>query len=125
METTDPGASTVLFDADCALCRSLAELAGRRANGAVAFRSWQDFQVSSEARERLDEDELAKPADKLRVLVGATMLEGERAWAHLLATHPDLGGLSWLAERLGLEHGASRTLAKTGDLLRRLCWRCP
>lgn len=119
------GAGTVLFDADCPLCRSLAELAGRRSAGAIAFRSWQDFQASSVASPEVTAEELAKPATSLKVLVGATLLEGEHAWGYLLETHPDLGGLSWMAERLGLAKATARVMARSGDLLRRLCGRCP
>jgi len=114
----------VLFDADCGFCRSLAELAARRAAGALSFISWQEFQVSDAARQGLPPEQLARPADRLRVYAEGALVEGESAWAFLLERHRDLAGLDWLAARLGLTRETAKVLNRSGELLRRLCSRC-
>ena len=108
----------VLFDADCPLCRSLAELAGRRTGGALRFAPWQ------EARAMLGAEEQTRPADKLRVLTGGRLLEGEGAWTFLLEHYEGLAGLGWLAGKLGIAKETARVMAGSAGLLRRMCRRC-
>jgi hypothetical protein len=116
----------VLFDEDCALCRQLAAQAGRRTAPGTAFRGWQSFTSSVESRERLPEASRGLPASELRVLCDdGGLLEGVDAWAYLVAQHPDLRGLDWLARRLGLVREAAAALRGAGALLRALCPRCP
>lgn len=116
----------VLFDEDCALCRQLAAHAGRRAAPGTSFRGWQSFASSAEGRHRLPEASRSLPATELRVLCDeGGLLEGVDAWAYLVAQHPDLRGLDWLARRLGLVREAAAALRGAGSLLRSLCPRCP
>ena len=114
----------VLFDAGCKLCISLADHARRRADGGLRFESWQDFQRAAEGDARLPIGSKTLPADRLRVLDGAALLEGEAAWAFLLANYRDLGSLNWLAAKVGLHPQLARVAASTGDWARRLCRRC-
>jgi len=114
----------VLFDADCKLCISLADHARRRADGGLRFESWQDFHLAAEGDARLPSASKTMPADRLRVLDGATLLEGEAAWSFLLANYRDLGGLNWLAAKVGLHPQLARVAASTGEWARRWCRRC-
>lgn len=120
----------LLFDAACPVCRLLAELAARRADGQLEFRSWQEFaadpgveggpQASPSTGERA-----APKADRLRLWDGKSLLEGDQAWEELLTLHPDLKALNWLAAKLGLQRPATaKILARSGETLRRLCRRC-
>jgi hypothetical protein len=119
-----PGPAEVLYDAACAPCRQLAELAARRAGGALGFASWQEFR-GSEAARGLPESVRAAEADELRVWTGGELVAGRAAWALLVERHPDLAGLAWLARRLGLASSTpGAALESAGALLRRLCRRC-
>ncbi len=113
---------TVLFDRDCPLCRSLAEFASGRTGGGLRFQAWQEFQASGDA-EALNAQGL--PADRLRVLTGGKLLEGEGAWGYLLASYKDLAALNWLAAKLGLLRTTARVMDRSGGFLRKLCLRCP
>lgn len=115
---------TLLFDADCPLCRNLAELSVRRVGPALHAVSWQTFCLSADAVAQLPAATRDRPADQLRVWTGQELVEGEGAWAFLLAQHPDLSALQWLAARLGLSAEVGRALMRSGALLRRLCRRC-
>ncbi len=110
----------VLFDGDCPLCRSLAELAGQRTDGALKFAPWQEARLTL----GLAAEAQAQPADKLRVLTGGALLEGEGAWAFLLERYEGLSALGWLAGRLGLSRPTAKLLGGSADLLKRLCRRC-
>jgi predicted DCC family thiol-disulfide oxidoreductase YuxK len=114
----------VLFDADCPLCRSLAELASRRSRGKLAFQSWQEFRSTRQASE-IGQDIASFPADVLRVWDGVRLIEGEAAWHFLIERYQDLKPLGWLAAKLGLERRAAQLMESGGRVLRRLCWRCP
>jgi hypothetical protein len=116
--------STVLFDAACPPCRTLATLAARRAGPSLTFCSWQEFRDSDEARARFAGDVLARPADVLRVVADGALIEGESAWAFLLERYRDLAGLGWMAEKLGVTRGAAQSLSRAGRMLRRFCRRC-
>lgn len=120
----EPATSTVLFDEACPLCQSLAALAARRAGPELAFASWQRFRSTTVAQAALGPACLDLPADTLRVFTGQTLYEGEDAWAYLLAKHPDLHALNWLADRLNLARGTARGLNGVGHLVRRFCRRC-
>jgi hypothetical protein len=116
----------VLFDDDCPMCRSLAELVVKRAPAAFSAVAWQEFRASALAAERVGPDAAALPADTLRVLTPSALLTGLDAWSHLLERHPDLAPLGWLAAQLGVTTPAARTLARSGALLRSLlCRACP
>lgn len=121
-EPLTPG--LVLFDEDCPPCRLLAELAGRRAGKAARFLSWQAAQKNPTVAGDLPTDLLGSAADKLRVWADGAMLESEDAWAWLLAQHPDLAALGWLADKLGLRRQSATVFDRTGQMLRRLCPRC-
>ncbi len=112
---------TVLYDRDCPLCRSLAEFASGRAGEGLRFLAWQEFQASGEA-EALEAQSF--PADRLRVLTGGKLLEGEGAWGYLLASYEDLAALNWLAAKLGLSRTTARVMDRSGDFLRKLCLKC-
>ena len=119
----------VLFDGDCPPCRALADWAARAAVGAagpLTFAPWQEF-ASSPGATALTQEQRRLPADSLRVLTGTDLLEGEAAWAHLVAAHPSFKQFNWMARRLGLaspEAPAGRVLMKAGAIVRSLCRRC-
>ena len=113
----------ILFDETCKPCKTLAELAARRAGPGLSFVSWQIFRVT-EAAQGLPEVLLKKSADQLRVWTGSALIEGDEAWRFLLASHPDLAALNWLAVKLGLSQGTARAMQRSGGLLRRLCRKC-
>lgn len=113
---------TVLFDRDCPLCRSLAAFAAGRAGEGLRFQAWQDFQASGEAESL---GTAALPPDRLRVLTGGRLLEGEGAWGYLLASYKDLAALNWLAAKLGLTRAVASAMDQSGSFLRKLCLRCP
>lgn len=129
MDEPREGPALVLFDAACPPCRSLAAWgAARGGPSGPRFLPWQEFAPSPAAARLLSPEQQRLPADRLRVLAGATLLEGAAAWTHLVAEHPSLSSLGWLARSLGLaapEAAAGRLLMRSGDLVRRLCLRCP
>jgi hypothetical protein len=114
----------VFFDADCPACCKLAAFAARRTPDAE-FHPWQEFRETPAGRALVPEAVRSRPADRLRVLFGEDVLEGEAAWAFLLDRNRDLAGLGWLAAQLGLTSTAARAMAKAGGVVRRLCLRCP
>ncbi len=121
--------AVVLFDADCPACRTLAVWAEARAGeGPLTFQSWQDFAGTATAAAILTPEQRGRPADKLRVLTSAALLEGPAAWEHLVSLHPSLAQITWMARTLGLarpEAKAGRVLEQAGRIVRRLCLRCP
>lgn len=120
--------AVVLFDAECPPCRTLAVWAQARAAGSsLVFQAWQDFASTPAAADVLTSEQRALPADTLRVLTGATLLEGPAAWEHLVEQHPTFQQLSWMARNLGLSHpegSTGRALMQAGRIVRRLCRRC-
>lgn len=98
-------AATVHYDKHCALCRSLAGFAASRAGDGLTF-------VASET------------AEKLLVEAQGERLEGERAWAYLLAHHHDLAAFNWLAAKLGLASQAAKAIDRSGSFVKKLCIRC-
>lgn len=111
----------VIYDDNCALCRSLAAFGRQRAGSSLTFVSWTEFRASPEAQWFRD-----LPADPESVLLwdGLQLAAGPEAWETLLAYHPDLRPLGWLAERLGLARPVARVLNVSSTLLRRFCSGC-
>lgn len=120
-----PTQPIVLFDAACPLCQTLAAHAQRRAATDLRFASWQDFQLAAEGAQLLPAGTQTLSADRLRVLDGQTLLEGEAAWSFLIANYRDLSALNWLAAKIGLQPQLARAAATTGFWARRLCRSCP
>jgi len=120
MYSQDP---IILYDAACPMCRTLAAFVTKRSGLSTA--SWQDFRVSEPGRSRLPEALRDAPPDRLRVLTGESLLEGEDAWSYLISNWQDLSHLDWLASRTGLRQPVVRSVARAGHLLKRLCLRCP
>lgn len=118
-----PNDPVVLYDAACPLCRTLAAFVTRRSG--LTTVAWQDFRLSDRGRSTLPEGLRDAPADRLRVLTGDSLLEGEDAWSYLIANWQDLSHLDWLASRTGLRQPVVRSVARAGHLLKRLCLRCP
>jgi predicted DCC family thiol-disulfide oxidoreductase YuxK len=112
MDSTD----LILFDADCVLCRSLAELASKRAGPGLRFVAWQDYTQRASLGDGV--------ADRLRARIDGELVEGEAAWAALIARHRDLAGLDWLAGKLGLTKQTARAASRAGGLLRKICRSC-
>ena len=111
----------VLFDAECPPCSTLAALLARRAGSGLEFRAWQEFAPEHPG---LSAAERAAPADTLRLWTGHELLSGDAAWERLVAFHPDMAALDWMAAELGLRKPLARGLSKAGGLLRRLCPSC-
>ena len=111
----------VLYDDDCALCRTLAGFLQRRAHGAFRVKPWQEFARSPEGATGTME----KSSSNLRVFLAGSLLEGEAAWDYLLENYHDMDGLNWIAQRLGLRRETAVVLDRAGHALRRLfCRRC-
>jgi predicted DCC family thiol-disulfide oxidoreductase YuxK len=120
---------TVLYDETCPLCRLLAELVGRRAQGALQFVSWQSYwnrSVPSDAEEPgLHPADVISAPDRIHLVIGEDIFAGVDAWQRMLSMHPDFAGLNWLAAQLGLSRPLARVTEGTAAFLRRLCPRCP
>ena len=120
--------ATVLYDEACPLCRTLAEMVGRRAEGKLHFESWQTF--SSRGSEGLelasDPSQISKShPDRIHILVDGQMYAGAAAWEYIVSLHPDFVGLTWMAQRLGLTREIAHVVQSTAALLKRFCFRCP
>lgn len=115
----------VFFDENCPLCRQLAAFVQRRALPGMRFCGWQSVAQNAEGREQMPDINWTLPANELRVWYPGGLLEGTAAWAFLIAQHPDLSALDWLARRLGLVNEAAQLLRGAAGLLRALCPRCP
>jgi predicted DCC family thiol-disulfide oxidoreductase YuxK len=125
----DDPKGTVLYDETCPLCRSLAELLGRRAQGALLFRSWQSYWSSRPLEDAGDELSADAPVpeapDQIYLVMGRDIYGGIDAWQRMLGLHPDFAGLNWLAAQLGLARPLARVTEGTATFLRRFCSRCP
>jgi predicted DCC family thiol-disulfide oxidoreductase YuxK len=120
--------ATVLYDDACPLCRTLAEMVGRRAEGRLCFESWQTFSSRSfEGRALASEplDLANSQPDRIHILVDGQMYAGVAAWEYIVNLHPDFVGLTWLAQRLGLTREIAHVVQSTAALLKRFCFRCP
>lgn len=127
--SSDDPKGTVLYDETCPLCRYLAELLRRRAQGVLLFRSWQSYWSSrpledGETRLLYDATVPAAP-DQIYLLMGKNIYGGVDAWQRMLGLHPDFAGLNWLAAQLGLTRPLARVTEGTATFLRRFCSRCP
>ena len=111
----------VLYDHECGLCRSLAALMQRRCVQ-LAFHSWQDYRGRLSGKVPAAGEEACAA---LQVWDGERLHLGPEAWQRLLAQHPDLAGLSWLAAKLGLTAQVARSLDALGTTARWLCRSCP
>lgn len=124
-------AATVLYDAACPLCSSLAAMLERRGAGGLGCESWQDYCK----RTQPEQDGLSSAAchaphpvaspDRIHVVMEGELFSGVLAWEKILTLHPDFSGLMWMAARLGLTRQAAYVTQSTTSLLRRLCSRCP
>lgn len=116
--------AVILYDEQCALCRSLAAFARRLSHQELDVEPWQKFSLTSRARE-LWEDPGQFSADQLRVIADSQVFEGVHAWEWLLLHHPALKQIGWLAERLGLSTVTAKALQHTTHRARRACPWCP
>lgn len=111
----------VLFDDNCSLCRSLAIFLHQRTKGSISVSSWQEFSQKTDICAEWQQ----KKADKLRVYIKSSLLEGEEAWQFILNNYEDIAPLRWLAQKLGLEKKTATLLNKGGNRIRKLfCRRC-
>jgi predicted DCC family thiol-disulfide oxidoreductase YuxK len=104
--------AVVRYDADCSLCRSLADFMAKRVPSDQIV-----FAASIENRPANLEVEVAEGGAR-RTLVGT------EAWQWLLEHHPTLEEMNWIAQKLGMAVVASRSMMRGADVLRRLCFRC-
>ena len=120
---------TVLYDESCPLCRSLAELVHRRAQGVLHFVSWQSYWQEAKSghsgQETFEQNRTISPPDRIHLVIGSDIYAGVDAWQRMLSMHPDFAGLNWLAAQLGLTRPLARVTESTAAFLRRLCSRCP
>lgn len=114
----------VLFDQHCSLCKNLAHLAAKRSGDKLEFMSWQEF-YAGDTPANFPKEHLTEVASELRVWTGTDLHEGSKAWQFLLDTYPDLKGLSWVAQKLGLHKQTARAIQRVGHILRSGCSRCP
>jgi len=112
--------TTVFYDQDCHLCRSLAQFMGKKVGEEIAFVSWQLFRELQACPPEFQTLE----ADSLRVWDGSKLLSGDDAWQFLLETHPQLSTLNWLSQKLGIGKEVSSALNWTGKTARKLCFKC-
>jgi hypothetical protein len=113
----------ILYDDECLMCNNLAIFASRRSENKLRFEAWQEFVKAPP--EDFPKDLLSQPADQLRVWTGSEVYEGKLAWEFLLETFPDLRGVSWMAEKLGLHKQTARVIQAMGKGLKLACFRCP
>ena len=108
----------------CDLCASLAAHVAERSAASCACALGRTFRAQPKLLTLLGPEAVSAPADRLRVLHGARLHEGEAAWLYLLERDRDLRGLNWLAAKVGLTRQAAQALGSSAALLRRLCRRC-
>lgn len=102
----------VRFDGACPMCVMLASYAERRLNPEYPM-IFLPADVDTKGSEL-----------SIELGAGRETLSGEHAWLWLLERHPALGELNWLAQKIGVSGQVSRGLNKTGEFLRRFCFRC-
>ncbi|MCX6127308.1 MAG: hypothetical protein NTV34_21515 [Proteobacteria bacterium] len=111
--TTILGPAKVLFDPECSVCRNFAHFIGKLTPpDQIIFAPSSDTNpkelvVTFKDNEGSDD-----------------WLSGISAWEWLLAHHPTLSGLGWMAEKLFIKRPAAVALSSGAQLLRRLCGRC-
>jgi hypothetical protein len=103
----------LIYDDKCPLCTQLAQLVGRRSDGLVHIRPWSALEV---------EDNIAPQS--IVLITQNQELIGKAAWEELLSIHPDLSGLTWIAERLGLKSALVSTVSGAAQFARRICRSC-
>ncbi len=123
-EVLEQNPPLVLYDADCSMCRFFAEVARKRASGALEFTPWQDFRSSERAVAGLSQEVREQPSDRLRLYHNNELYEDSAAWEWLLKEHPDLKGLGWIAEKMGVRHGAAKVIEKSAKTFKRFCYNC-
>jgi hypothetical protein len=112
---------TLLYDAECALCRMLAGLL----SGPVM--PWQEAggPRHSEAQPK---NPFPAPTDIGVADLGQDpplVITGQEAWEILINQEPGLRKWQWIAAKLGLsERAAAATLRHGAHLARRICTRC-
>ena len=104
--------AVVRYDADCSLCRSLADFMAKRVVSEDIV-----FAASLENRPENLEVEVSEGGAR-KTLVGAD------AWQWLLEHHPTLEEMNWIAQKLGIANVTSRSMMRGADVLRRFCFRC-
>lgn len=108
----EPGA-VVFYDENCPLCQDLAQLMGKLASAKVLR-----FEPAGIEGVQSLTVEVTDASGHITGLVGPD------AWKWLLAHHPALAPLQWLAAKLGLTDPAANAVMNGADLLRRFCRRC-
>ena len=111
-QTTRSQAAIVRYDGACSLCKTLAEFMGRK----VPPESMIFLPSEKETPEKL-EVEIWDDGQKVT-------LAGEYAWDWILAHHPYLDEIHWIAEKMGIHTQTSRYMMQGAELLRRFCFRC-
>jgi hypothetical protein len=112
----------VLYDKVCPVCRVLANLMSDNALPHWVFKPWQDYPPPPEAPQSWREPH----PSELRVTgTNGIFLEGEAAWAFLIAEDPRLKRYQNIAAKIGVTVPSSaRWLRMMGHGIRNLCFSC-
>lgn len=105
--------AVVRYDSRCALCSMLADFSQRKMQGVEGV-------IFAPSQEQ-NPDQLHV---ELQVEGVKTTLAGPQAWSWLLAQHPSLRELQWIASKIGLTAQAGRVLHYGTGWLRKFCLRC-
>ena len=112
----------LVYDGTFSLCISLAELVERRSEGKIAIIPWLTFDAQRGAITT------AEGSQKSYESIGVYHLEklhlGFEAWDLLLSHYPDLKGINWLANKVGIRGQAIAGLQFTPRAARMLCRNC-
>jgi hypothetical protein len=103
----------LIYDDKCMLCVQLAQLVCRRSEGRVEIQPWSASSTKSDS-----------PPQSIVLITNKQELVGAAAWEELLSIHPDLSGLTWLADRLGLKSVLVTTISGAAHLARKICRSC-
>ena len=112
--------TTVFYDQDCPLCRTLAQFMDKKVGSEISFISWQLYQ----GMQSCPEEHRALKPNTLRVWNGHALLDENEAWRFLLESHPQLATLNWLSQKLGISKEVSGALNWTGKKARKICFKC-
>lgn len=105
--------ATVFFDGNCRLCRDLAHFMGR-----LADLDLLQFKPSLESDPQSIKVEVKDEQGR------TSTLQGRDAWQWLIANHPSIRPLHWIAVKLGLASSTATAVQVGAGVLRRLCFRC-
>lgn len=113
----------VIYDSQCRVCTQLADFMKNKYPDRFTFISLELF-FEKHKDKFWSSNQFLDINNVLRVYSDGVLYEDEKAWEFLVLNYPDLRGLSWLFQKIGLSSQSGNILKSVGQGIRWFCRSC-